>query len=75
VLASVVQGDADACNTAPIEKSESCWSWLRHSQSTFSESNSSADPKIFKLDPGPGIFQIWDSDSCSDYGYYRSNWN
>jgi len=24
--------------------------------------------------PDPEVFQIWESDTCSDSGYYRSNW-
>ena len=39
---------------------------------TFSHSDSDPVPKF--LNPGPAIFQIWESDSCSDSSYYhRSN--
>ena len=34
---------------------------------TFSDSNSAPVPKL--LNPNPEIFQIWESDSCSDSGY------
>jgi len=41
---------------------------------TFSDSDSAPVPKF--LNPGPAIFQIWKSDSCSDSGYsHRSNSN
>ena len=41
---------------------------------TFSDSDSAPVPKFFN--PGPAIFQIWESDSCSDCGYrHRSNRN
>jgi len=25
------------------------------------------------LNPGPKYFQIWESDSCSDFGHHRCN--
>jgi len=37
---------------------------------TFSDSDSVPVPKI--LNSGPEMFQIWQSDTCSDSGYYRS---
>ena len=41
---------------------------------TFSDSDSAPVPKF--LNPGPAIFQIWESDSCSDSGYnHQSNLN
>ena len=41
---------------------------------TFSDSDSAPDPKFLNPDPGPAIFQIWESDSCSASGYnHRSN--
>ena len=41
---------------------------------TFSESNSAPVPKF--LNPDPEFFQIWESDSCSDFDYnHRSNRN
>jgi len=43
---------------------------------TFSDSESAPVPKFLNPDPGPAIFQIWQSDSCSDSGYnHRSNHN
>jgi len=41
---------------------------------TFSDSDSAPVPIFFN--PGPEIFQIWESGSCSDSGYnHRSNRN
>jgi len=41
---------------------------------TFSDSDSAPVSKF--LNPGPAIFQIWESDSCSDSGYnHQSNLN
>jgi len=40
---------------------------------TFAGSDSATVTKIFN--PGPEFFQIWESDSCSDSGYHRSNRN
>ena len=41
---------------------------------TFSDS--APVPKFLNPDPGPAIFQIWQSDSCSDPGHnHRSNRN
>ena len=42
---------------------------------TFSDSKteSAPVPKFLYVDPGPEIFQIWESGSCSDSGYHRSN--
>ena len=42
---------------------------------TFSDSDSTPISKFLNPDPGPKIFQIWESDSCSDSGYHRSNRN
>jgi len=42
---------------------------------TFSDSDSALVPKFLNPDPGPEIFQIWESDSCSDSGYHWSNRN
>ena len=45
---------------------------------TFSDSNSASLPKVLNPgpDPAPAIFQIWESDTCSDSGYnHRSNRN
>jgi len=36
---------------------------------TFSDSDSTPVPKFLNPDPGPAIFQISESDSCSDSGY------
>jgi len=44
----------------------------------FSDSDSAPVPKILNSgpDPGPAIFQIWESDSCSHTGYdHRTNGN
>ena len=38
---------------------------------TFSDS--APVPKFFNPGPDPEIFQIWESDSCSDSGYSRGN--
>jgi len=38
---------------------------------TFSDSDSAPVPKFLNPDPGPKIFQIWESDSYSDSGYHR----
>ena len=41
---------------------------------TFSFSDTASVPKFWN--PGPAIFQIWESDPCSDSGYnYQSNLN
>jgi len=40
---------------------------------TFSDSNSAPVPKF--LNPGPEIFQICESGSCSDSGYHQFNRN
>jgi len=43
---------------------------------TFSNSESAPVRKFLNPGPGPAIFQIWESDSCSDSGYsHRSNHN
>ena len=45
---------------------------------TFSDSDSTPVPKFLNSgpDPGPTIFQIWESNSCSESGYnHRSNRN
>ena len=42
---------------------------------TFLDSDFAPVPKLPNVDPGMEIFQIWESDSCSDSGYYRSNRN
>ena len=43
---------------------------------TFLDSDSAPVPKLLNPDLGPAIFQIWESDSCSDSGYsHRSNFN
>ena len=42
---------------------------------TFSDSDSAPVPKLLKQDPGPKLFQIRESDSCSDSGYHRPNGN
>jgi len=43
---------------------------------TFSNSDSAPVPKFLNPCPGSAIFQIWESDSCSDSGYnHRSNRN
>ena len=42
----------------------------------LSDSDSAPVPKFLNPDPGPAIFQIWGSDSCSDSGYnHQSNLN
>jgi len=42
----------------------------------FLDSDPAPVPKCSNLDPGPNIYQIWESDSCSDSGYnHRSNRN
>ena len=42
---------------------------------TFTDSDSAPVPKFLIPDPSPEIFQIWESDSCSDFGYHRSSRN
>jgi len=43
---------------------------------TFSDSDSAPVPKFFNPNPGPEIFQMWESDSCSGSCYnHRSNRN
>jgi len=42
---------------------------------TFSDSESTSVPKVLNPDPGKKIFQIWESDSCSDSGCHRCNRN
>jgi len=41
----------------------------RWPESLFSDSDSASVPKFLNPDPGTEIFQIWESDSCSDSGY------
>jgi len=42
---------------------------------TFSDFDSALVPKVLNLGAGPKIFQISESDSCSDSSYHRSNRN
>ena len=43
---------------------------------TFSDSDSAPVTKFLNPDSGPLLFQIWESDSCSDSGYnHRSKCN
>jgi len=42
---------------------------------TFSDSKCAPVPKFLNPDLGPKIFQIWESESCSDSGYHGCNRN
>jgi len=45
-------------------------------ESLFSDSHSAPVSKFLNPVPAPAIFQIWESDSCSDSGYtHQSNLN
>jgi len=41
----------------------------------FSDSDSAPISKFVNPDPGRKIFQIWESESCSDSSKYRCNRN
>jgi len=45
------------------EKQEQVRNFAWH-RSHFSDSDSASVPKFFSLDPGPAIFQIWESGYC-----------
>ena len=52
-----------------------CLSELEVAGVTFSDSDCAPVPKSLDPDPRSEIFQIWESGSCSESGYLRSNQN